>query len=114
MVAWLALFVSVLALLTVRELEVAWRRVLGIGTIAGVLAGVSIVGLAVQNYVLPHTERYLFIPDGMLWPFLIVLFALAPVLALRESIINRRKRKELRRNSDPGDYKINWQEKGDG
>ena len=109
MVEWLALLVSILALLSVRDLGVAWWRIKVIGVAACVLAVVLVVGLLVETFVLPLTGRYFYIPDGMLWPFVGGLFVLAAVLALWDFIRGRRRRtKGPERGRDPGDYKMGW------
>ena len=124
----LALFVSVLALLAVPDLDIAWRRLKLIVAAAVVLVVLLLVASLLQAFVLPFTSRYLYLPDGVLWPFLVSLAALGVLGVLYDRFWGKKPAEAPEpgmpepgmpepgmpepempmQGYDPGDYKTGW------
>ena len=109
----LALFVSVLALLTVPDLNIAWRRLKVIIIAAVVLTVLLLIASLLQAFVLQFTSRYLYLPDGVLWPFLASMGVLGIAAELFHRYQRRHRTKEPEtpepetpeEGYDPGEYK---------
>ena len=114
LVAVLALSVSVLTLLAVPDLGMVWRRLRVIGVVAAFLVVAMVAAAAVQEYVLPVTSRFIYLPDGMVLPFLAGLALLGAVAGLWDYLRGRHRRGPpvyigpTVSGRDPGDYKIGW------
>lgn len=102
----LALFISVLALLAMHDLQIVWRCLRVIAIVLALLLALLIVGVLLEATVAAFFDIYN-MSEGMLFHFIFGLLVLV-VAGTAYDLVRRRRRRAGRNGQqghDPGEYK---------
>ena len=103
-----ALLVAILALIAIRDWDIIWRRLKFAGIAGLLLLLVLIVAVVIDQFLVPTLGRYLPPHDILKWYFVGGLSVLWVALLLWTLIQRKRRKPQVRRYHDPGDYKLGW------